>query len=200
MAATTDRPTVVNLAHHSYWNLAGHGSGTIHGHGLAVTADEYLPVDSGGIPTGAFVAVAGTPFDLRPERPKAARIGDAIAALPPSTDGSNPGGIDHNFVIRGWRRDGSLRQVAVLEDLASGRRMELLSDQPGLQVYTGNYLDGTLTGKDGAVYGRQAAICLETQTYPDAVHHAGDPRWPAARLDPGQTYRHTMVHRFSPGR
>ena len=200
MAATSDRPTVVNLAHHSYWNLAGHGSGTIHGHGLAVAADEYLPVDSGGIPTGAFAAVAGTPFDLRPERPTTTRLGDAIAALPPSAEGGNPGGIDHNFVIRGWRPDGSLRKVAVLEDLASGRRMELLSDQPGLQVYTGNYLDGTLTGKGGAVYGRQAAVCLETQIYPDAVHHAGDPRWPAARLDPGQTYRHTMVHRFSPGR
>jgi len=193
MAATTDAATIVNLVHHSYWNLAGHAAGTIRGHALTVAADAYLPVDTGGIPTGTLAPVAGTPFDLRPERRPAVSLGSAIDGLPRSADGANPGGIDHNFVIRGWRPDGSLRSVAVLRDPASGRALEILSDQPGIQVYTGNFLDGSVKGKDGVVYAKQAAICLETQKYPDAVHH---PEWPSTRLDPGQTYRHTMVHRF----
>ena len=193
MTATTDAPTLVNLAHHSYWNLAGHGSGTIHGHELSVAADAYVPTDTDGIPTGVLAPVADTPFDLRPERPRPALLGDAIAALPPSADGRHAGALDNNFVVRGWRPDGSLRSVAVLRDPASGRSLELLTNQPGVQVYTANYLDGSLTGKAGAVYGKQAAVCLETQKYPDSIHH---PEWPTARLDPGQTYRHTMVHRF----
>jgi aldose 1-epimerase len=200
MAATCDAPTIVNLAHHSYWNLAGHASGTIHGHELSVTADRYLPVDAVSIPTGEFAAVAGTPFDFRPERRPAAALGDAIKALPPSADGKNPGGIDHNYVVRDWKPDGSLRSVAVLRDRASGRGLEILSDQPGIQVYTGNYLDGSVTGKGGTAYAKQAAICLETQKYPDAIHHAGQADWPSVRLDPGQTYRHTMVHRFTANR
>jgi aldose 1-epimerase len=200
MSATCDAPTIVNLAHHSYWNLAGHASGTIHGHELSVTADRYLPVDAVSIPTGEFAAVAGTPFDFRPERRPAAALGDAIKALPPSADGKNPGGIDHNYVVRDWKPDGSLRSVAVLRDRASGRGLEILSDQPGIQVYTGNYLDGSVTGKGGTAYAKQAAICLETQKYPDAIHHAGQADWPSVRLDPGQTYRHTMVHRFTANR
>ena len=200
MSATCDAPTIVNMAHHSYWNLAGHASGTIHGHELSVTADRYLPVDAVSIPTGEFAAVAGTPFDFRPERRPAAALGDAIKALPPSADGKNPGGIDHNYVVRDWKPDGSLRSVAVLRDRASGRGLEILSDQPGIQVYTGNYLDGSVTGKGGTAYAKQAAICLETQKYPDAIHHAGQADWPSVRLDPGQTYRHTMVHRFTANR
>jgi aldose 1-epimerase len=200
MAANTDAPTIVNLAHHSYWNLAGHASGTVLGQDLAVVADRYLPVDAGSIPTGEFAAVAGTAFDFRPDRPGASggrRLGDAIAALPASADGKNPGGVDHNFLVRGWKPDGALRTAAVLRDPASGRSMELLTDQPGVQVYTGNYLDGSVKGKGGAAYQTHAAICLETQKYPDAIHHAGQAEWPSVRLDPGQTYRHTMVHRFS---
>jgi aldose 1-epimerase len=193
MSATTDAPTIVNMAHHSYWNLAGQAAGTIGGHELAVAADAYLPVDGGGIPTGEFAPVAGTPFDLRPARRPVAVLRDAIAALPPAADGSDPGGIDHNFIVRGWRPDGSLRSVALLRDPASGRTLEVLSDQPGIQVYTGNYLDGSVKGKGGVAYGKQAAICLETQKYPDSIHH---PDWPTTRLDPGQTYRHTIVHRF----
>jgi len=193
MSATSDAPTIINMVHHSYWNLAGHAAGTIRGHELAVTADSYVPVDAGGIPTGGLAPVAGTPFDLRPERQPRPRLAAAIAGLPPSADGKNPGGIDHNFVVRGWKADGSLRSVALLRDPASGRTLEVLSDQPGIQVYTGNYLDGTVKGKEGVAYGKQAAVCLETQKYPDAVHH---PDWPSMRLDPGQTYRHTMVHRF----
>lgn len=193
MSATTDAPTIVNMAHHSYWNLAGHAAGTIRNHELTVTADAYLPVDAGGIPTGVFAPVAGTPFDLRPERRPAVSLGSAIDSVPPSAEGGNPGGIDHNYVVRGWQPDGSLRSVAVLRDPASGRTLEILSDQPGIQVYTGNFLDGSVKGKDGVAYAKQAAICLETQKYPDSVHH---PEWPSMRLEPGRTYRHTMVHRF----
>jgi len=199
MTATTDAPTIVNLAHHSYWNLAGHASGPVLGHDLAVLADRYLPVDAGSIPTGEFAAVAGTPFDFRPDRSGGAggrRLGEAIAALPATADGKNPGGVDHNFLVRGWKPDGALRTAAVLRDPASGRSLELLTDQPGIQVYTGNYLDGSVKGKGGAAYPKHGAICLETQKYPDAIHHVGQPDWPTVRLDPGQTYRHTMVHRF----
>lgn len=195
MSATTDAPTLVNLVHHSYWNLAGQGAGTIHDQDLTVFADRYLPVDSGGIPTGELAAVEGTPFDLRSDRGLAVRLGDRLSQLPPSDDGKSPGGIDHNFLIRDWQPDGGLRPAALLRDPQSGRAMSILTDQPGIQVYTGNFLDGSLTGKDGAVYAKQAAICLETQTYPDSAHH---PEWPTQRLDPGQVYRHTMVHRFAP--
>jgi len=200
MSAACDAPTIVNLAHHSYWNLAGQSAGTIHGHTLSLTADRYLPVDAGGIPTGEFAAVADTPFDFRTDRASPASLGEAIKSLPASADGTNPGGVDHNFVVRGWKPDGALRSVAFLRDPESGRGMEILTDQPGIQVYTGNYLDGMLTGKDGAVYAKQSAICLETQKYPDSIHHEGQPDWPAVRLEPGQTYRHTMVHRFTAGR
>ncbi len=195
MSATTDAPTLVNLAHHSYWNMAGQAAGTIHEQDLTVFADRYLPVDAGGIPTGELAAVEGTPFDLRPDGGVAVRLGERLSQLPRSDDGKNPGGIDHNFVIRDWQSDGGLRPAALLRDPQSGRAMSILTDQPGIQVYTGNFLDGSLTGKGGAVYARQAAICLETQTYPDSAHH---PEWPTQRLDPGQVYRHTMVHRFAP--
>jgi len=192
MTATTDAPTVVSLVNHSYWNLAGHASGSVRGHELTVHADRYLPVDAGSIPTGEMREVAGTPFDFRPDRRPAATLGAAIDRLPAAD--ANPGGVDHDFVTRGWRHDGALRPVAVLRDPASGRTLEVLSDQPGVQVYTGNHLDGTLRGKGGATYATHAGICLETQLHPDSVHHAD---WPSPRLDPGTTYRHTMVHRFS---
>lgn len=193
MSATTDAPTIVNMVHHSYWNLAGDAASGIRGHELSVTADSYLPVDAGGIPTGTLASVAGTPFDLRPERSPAQTLGAAIDRLPATADGKNPGGIDHNYVVRGWKPDGVLRTVALLRDPGSGRTLEILADQPGIQVYTGNYLDGSLKGKGGIACGKHAAICLETQKYPDSIHH---PEWPSTRLDPGHTYRHTMVHRF----
>ena len=194
MSATTDAPTIVNMVHHSYWNMAGQQSGNVGPQELVVFADAYLPVDAGGIPTGEQAKVEGTPFDFRPERKPAGTLGAAIAALPASADGSNPGGVDHNYCLRGWKADGVLRPVARLRDPASGRTLEIVSDQPGVQVYTGNFLDGTLTGKAGTVYGKHGGICLETQKFPDSIHHAD---WPSTRLDPGQTYRHRMVHRFT---
>lgn len=194
MRATTDAPTIVNMVHHSYWNLAGHASGSIRDHELAVAADRYLPVDAGSIPTGTFAPVAGTPFDFRPERKPWGRCGAAIETLPPDAAAGTPRGVDHNYVVRGWKPDGNLRTAATLRDPASGRTLEVLSDQPGVQVYMGNFLDGTLTGKAGAVYAPNGGICLETQKYPDSIHHAD---WPSVRLDPGQTSTHTMVHRFT---
>lgn len=194
MSATTDASTIVNLVNHAYWNLAGHGSGSIAGHELAVEADRYLPVDAGAIPTGAFAPVEGTPFDFRPERRPWGRCGAAIETIPPDAGPDSPRGVDHCYVVRGWQPDGTLRKAATLRDPASGRTLEVLSDQPGVQVYMGGFLDGTLTGKEGARYVRNGGLCLETETYPDSVHHAD---WPTARLDPGQTYRHVMVHRFT---
>jgi len=193
MTATTDAPTIVNMVHHSYWNLAGHGSGSVADHELAVAADRYLPVDAGSIPTGVFAPVEGTPFDFRPERKPWGRCGLAIETLPPDAAPGTPRGVDHNYLVRGWEPDGRLRTTATLCDPASGRTLEVLSDQPGVQVYMGNFLDGTLTGKDGAVYRANGGLCLETQKYPDSCHHAD---WPTTRLDPGQTYTHRMVHRF----
>ena len=194
MSATTDAPTIVNMVHHSYWNLAGQQSGDVGPQQLTLNAESYLPVDAGGIPTGEQAKVAGTPFDFRPERKPAGTLAAAIAALPASVDGTSPGGIDHNYLVNGWKPDGVLRSVAVLRDPASGRQLEILADQPGIQVYTGNFLDGSLSGKGGTVYGKHGGICLETQKFPDSIHH---PDWPSTRLDPGQTYRHRMIHRFT---
>jgi aldose 1-epimerase len=195
MTATTDAATVVNLVNHSYWNLAGHGSGSIADQELAVAADRYLPVDAGAIPTGEFAAVEGTPFDFRAERSPRGRCGPAIEAIPPNAGPDTPTGVDHCYAVRGWQPDGTLRKAATFRDPASGRALEVFSDQPGVQVYMGGFLDGTLKGKGGAIYVRNGGLCLETQRYPDSVHHAD---WPSPRLDPGDTYRHTMVHRFTP--
>ena len=194
MTATTSAPTIVNLAHHSYWNLAGHASGSIADQELAVVADRYLRLDAESVPTGELVPVEGTPFDFRPERRPWARCGPAIAALPQSDAPDAPRGVDHCYAVRDWKPDGGLRSVATFRDPASGRTLELLADQPGVQVYMGIYLDGTLTGKQGAVYRANGGLCLETQKYPDSIHH---PDWPSWRLEPGEVYRNTMVHRFS---
>ena len=182
MEATTDRTTVVNMAHHSYWNLAGHASGTVLDHVLTLHADRYTP-GTPMVPDGRVLPVAKTPFDFTAGK----RIGQDLKAA-----GGNPTGYDHNFVVNG--EPNRLRAVARLEDPASGRVMTLTADQPGVQFYTGNFLDGSHKGK-GATYVQYAGLCLETQKFPNAINV---PAWQdQVILRPGQPYRHVMVHAFS---
>jgi aldose 1-epimerase len=182
MEATTDQTTVVNMAHHSYWNLGGHNSGTILDHELTLSADQYTP-GTPMVPDGKVASVKGTPFDFTRAKP----IGRELKQT-----GLTPIGYDHNFVVSGDA--GQLRPVARLEDPTSGRVLTLSADQPGVQFYTGNFLDGTAKGKN-ATYVQHAGLCLETQAFPNAINV---PAWrDQVILRPGQTYRHRMVHRFS---
>jgi aldose 1-epimerase len=182
MGATTDRTTLVNMAHHTYWNLGGESSGPITDHVLSLYAEAYTPGDP-TIPTGEVASVTGTPFDFTAGK----RIGEDLARA-----GADPIGYDHNFVVVGDPH--ALRPVARLADPASGRVMSIEANQPGLQVYTGNYLDGSIVGKTGKPYQRHAGICLETQAFPNAIQV---PAWQhQVILRPGVPYRHVMVHRF----
>ena len=182
MEAATDRTTLVNMAHHSYWNLAGHDSGTVLDHVLTLNASRYTP-GTPMVPDGRVLAVAGTPFDFT----MAKRIGQDLQAA-----GGNPTGYDHNFVVDG--APNQLRSVVRLEDPRSGRVMTVAANQPGVQFYTGNFLDGSHRGK-GATYVRHAGLCLETQKFPNAINV---PDWQdQVILRPGQPYRHIMVHTFS---
>ncbi|HEY3496893.1 MAG TPA: aldose epimerase family protein, partial [Polyangiaceae bacterium] len=182
MVATTDKTTLVNMAHHSYWNLGGHASGTIEDHELSLQATEYTPGDP-MVPTGQVRKVAGTPFDFTSAKP----VGKDLAKT-----GGNPVGYDHNFVVSGEAH--RLRPVARLKDPKSGRVLTLEADQPGVQFYSGNFLDGSLTGK-GAKYVKHAGLCLETQKFPNSINV---PAWQnEVILEPGQTYKHLMIHRFS---
>ena len=180
MAATTDRPTIVNLVHHSYWNLGGHASGDLRDHRLTVRGGFTTPVGADLIPTGEVRPVDGTPFDLR----GGLGLGEAL-------DTVGGFGFDHNWCLEGPA--GELRPVAVLEHPASGRRMELATDQPGLQVYTGGYLSEKMVGKGGQPYRRFAGLALESQRFPNSPNIG---HFPSARLDPGETYRHRMRLRF----
>jgi aldose 1-epimerase len=178
--ATTDKPTVINLTNHSYFNLAG--SGDVLGHELVVEADQYTPANDELIPTGEFAAVKGTALDFT--RPRL--IGERIDQLKP-----RPGGYDHNYVLRSG--GGTLTRAAVACDPVSGRVLEVLTTEPGVQLFTANGLDGRLVGVDGVAYVRHGGFCLETQHFPDSINQ---PQFPTVVLRPGQVFRSATVFRF----
>jgi aldose 1-epimerase len=179
--AVADQLTPVNLSNHSYFNLAG--AGDILSHELMLAADHFTPPDANLIPTGEIKPVQGTPMDFRQPIP----IGARFAQL-----GGDPPGYDHNYVLNGGGK--SLALAARVFEPISGRLMEVRTTQPGLQLYTANYLDGSLAGKRGVVYRRHAALCLETQHFPDSVNQ---PAFPSVILRPGQIYRQITVHKFT---
>lgn len=181
-ATALNKATPVNLANHAYWNVGGHGSGDVLGQVIQVFASRYTPVDRNMIPTGEVAPVSGTPYDLRAPTPLGTRIG--------LVSGAGMAGFDINYAVDGG---GWFRKVARLWDPQSGRVLELWADQPGVQLYTSNWL-GNVTGKGGEVYGQYGAVCLETQGFPDAVNH---PNFPSQIVRPGQAYRHDMLFKFS---
>ncbi|MDP5140477.1 MAG: galactose mutarotase [Spirosomaceae bacterium] len=184
--ATTDKPTVVNLTNHTYFNLTGNVKRDVLEHEVMIAADRFLPVDKGLIPTGELRSVKGTPFDFTELKSIGERINDTT-----NTQIILGGGYDHAWVFTD--ESNKLKSVAKVVDPSSKRTLEVLTTEPAVQFYTGNFLDGTLTGKNGTVYNKRCGFCLETQHYPDAPNQ---PEFPSTTLLPGETYTSTTVYKF----
>ena len=183
---TTDKATILNPTHHSYFNLSGLFSNTILDHTLSIESDTLTPVDKGLITTGGYLPVAGTPFDFRKPTAIGAHIADKDEQM------IFGGGYDHNWVVRDF--NGKVRKAAEVYEPKSGRCLTVFTDQPGLQFYSGNFLDGTAKGKKGEVYNHRTGLCLEAQRYPDSPNK---PQFPSVVLKPGDVYRQTTIYQFS---